>query len=102
MEAMGRFCGLATGRLARSLGEIGISAPEAPARIAELHRELVRRNRVDEGFVYLQVSRGVDPQRDFLPRDDSAATLTMSNSPIAWNTVTRPWYPSGRSGPTAS
>lgn len=64
-------------RLERSLGEIGISPPEPSARIAELHRELVHRNHLDEGFVYLQVTRGIDPQRDFVPRQDSAATLTM-------------------------
>src|SRR6202044_3283394 len=32
----------------------------------------------------------------------AGATVTSSNSDTAWNTVTSPWYPSGRSGPTAS
>jgi D-alanine transaminase len=64
-------------RLERSLGEIAIAAPEPFARIAELHRELVHRNRLDEGYVYLQVTRGVDPHREFAPRAGSEATLTM-------------------------
>lgn len=52
-------------RLARSLGELRIAAPMTPAAWARIMRETIRRNRVRDGSVYLQVSRGVRP-RDFL------------------------------------
>lgn len=51
-------------RLERSLGEIGIPMPAAKERILEIQIELVRRNALCEGVVYLQVTRGV-ADRDF-------------------------------------
>ena len=52
-------------RLARSLGELGIAAPMGERAWSRVLRETVRRNRVRDGLVYLQVSRGARP-RDFL------------------------------------
>ena len=52
-------------RLGRSLGEIRMRMPMAAAALAGVMRECVRRNRVVNGTVYLQVSRGARP-RDFL------------------------------------
>ncbi len=52
-------------RLMRSLGELNISAPMSDAALRLVLRETVRRNRVRNGLVYLQVSRGRAP-RDFL------------------------------------
>lgn len=52
-------------RLARSLGELKMAQPMSRAALARVLRETVRRNRVRDGLVYLQVSRGVAP-RDFL------------------------------------
>ncbi len=46
-------------RLARSLGELRIAAPMAPAALSVVLHETVRRNRVRDGIVYLQVTRGV-------------------------------------------
>lgn len=51
-------------RLERSLGEIGIPMPLKCRAIAEVQAELVRRNRIEEGIVYLQVTRGV-AEREF-------------------------------------
>ncbi|MBL0373329.1 D-amino-acid transaminase [Rhizobium sp. KVB221] len=51
-------------RLERSLREIGIPMPVAKERILEIQAELVRRNVLREGVVYLQVTRGV-ADRDF-------------------------------------
>lgn len=62
-------------RLARSLAELGISAPMSSRAWARVLRETVRRNRVSHGSVYLQVSRGARP-RDFLfPPDDMPPTV---------------------------
>jgi D-alanine transaminase len=52
-------------RLGRSLAALAISEPMSAAAWARVMRETVRRNRVRDGFVYLQVSRGAGP-RDFL------------------------------------
>ena len=51
-------------RLRRSLDELGISQPLERDELLALHRELVERNEIQEGIVYLQISRGV-ADRDF-------------------------------------
>ncbi len=51
-------------RLHRSLAELRIAPPMSDAALATVLREVVRRNGVGEGIVYLQVSRGAAP-RDF-------------------------------------
>ncbi len=52
-------------RLARSLTELGMPQPMSAGAWSRVLRETVRRNRVSDGLVYLQVSRGARP-RDFL------------------------------------
>ncbi|HZT48088.1 MAG TPA: D-amino-acid transaminase [Hyphomicrobiaceae bacterium] len=52
-------------RLARSLAELRIPEPMSRAAWSRVLRETIRRNRVRDGLVYLQVSRGARP-RDFL------------------------------------
>lgn len=58
-------------RLERSLNELGMQKPEAFDDLLEIHRELVRLNDIDEGMIYLQVSRGSAGDRDFAYPDDS-------------------------------
>jgi D-alanine transaminase len=55
-------------RLERSLSELKIPLPMARTSWARVMRETIRRNRVRDGSIYLQVSRGVRP-RDFLVSD---------------------------------
>lgn len=52
-------------RLARSLSELRIAWPMSRASLQVVLAEIVRRNRVTDGLVYLQVTRGV-AGRDFL------------------------------------
>src|SRR5438132_904420 len=47
------------GRLGRSLAALKIAAPMSDAALAAVLRETVARNRVRNGIVYLQVTRGV-------------------------------------------
>jgi D-alanine transaminase len=62
-------------RLARSLSELGMPQPMSGRAWSRVLREAVRRNRVGDGSVYLQVSRGARP-RDFLfPPDHVAPTV---------------------------
>ena len=51
-------------RLKRSLAELRIAMPMSEAALAILMRECTRRNRVRDGLVYLQITRGV-ARRDF-------------------------------------
>jgi D-alanine transaminase len=51
-------------RLDRSLGELHIMRPMSPAALGVVVRETIRRNRVRDGIVYVQVTRGV-ARRDF-------------------------------------
>jgi D-alanine transaminase len=62
----GRLCDYAghMARLKRSLGELDMPMPTDEAALLAIHRELVERNALREGVVYLQVSRGV-AERDF-------------------------------------
>nr|WP_276081492.1 D-amino-acid transaminase [Methylobacterium sp. GC_Met_2] len=64
-------------RLDRSLGEIGIRNPHDAAGWERLQTELVARNGVTEGLVYMQVTRGV-AERDFaFPKGDVTPTVMM-------------------------
>lgn len=63
-------------RLDRSLREIALPLPVPLAKVAELQKELVRRNSLDQGLVYMEVTRGA-ADRDFLFPKDVAPTLVM-------------------------
>ncbi|MCP5085246.1 MAG: D-amino-acid transaminase [Rhodobacteraceae bacterium] len=63
-------------RLERSLGELDMGKPKDFDNLLEIHRELVSRNNVDQGGVYLQVTRGV-ADRDFVFPKDAEPTLTL-------------------------
>ncbi|WP_407519510.1 D-amino-acid transaminase [Methylobacterium oryzisoli] len=64
-------------RLDRSLGEIGIRNPHDAAAWTQLQEELIARNGLTEGGVYMQVTRGV-AERDFaFPPADVAPTIVM-------------------------
>jgi D-alanine transaminase len=64
-------------RLARSLNELGMARPVDDDELLEIHRELVTRNGIDEGLVYLQVTRGA-ADRDFVyPPQDTPPTLVL-------------------------
>jgi len=54
-------------RLERSLGELSIASPMPRSSLQVVLRETVRRNKVREGLVYLQVTRGVAPRDHAFP-----------------------------------
>jgi D-alanine transaminase len=62
-------------RLERSLGELRIPLPMSRRALGIVLREIIRRNRVKTGLVYLQVTRGAAP-RDFpFPKGDITPTV---------------------------
>jgi D-alanine transaminase len=65
-------------RLERSLRELRIAFPMGLKALGAVLRETVRRNRVRDGIVYLQVSRGV-ARRDFaLPPAGTAPSVVVT------------------------
>jgi D-alanine transaminase len=65
-------------RLARSLAELDMAAPCPDDELLAIHRELVTRNDITDGMVYLQVTRGNPGDRDFAyPGPDTRPTLVL-------------------------
>ena len=67
-------------RLERSVGEIQLALPETTARIQEIQKELVARNKLENGLVYIEVTRGADKGRDFAFPKGVKPTLIMFTS----------------------
>ncbi len=63
-------------RLERSLGELDMPMPMSAKALGRVIRETIRRNRVRDGLVYLQVTRGAAP-RDFLFPDPERVPQTV-------------------------
>jgi len=55
-------------RLDRSLAEMRMAAPMARAPLRHAMREVIRRNRVADGIVYMQVTRGAAPREHAFPK----------------------------------
>jgi D-alanine transaminase len=54
-------------RLERSLSELAIDWPVSQRALEHIMREVVRRNGVEDGMVYLQITRGVAPRDHAFP-----------------------------------
>ena len=63
-------------RLKRSLSELNMPEPSVFNDLLEIHRKLVNDNHVEQGGVYLQVTRGV-ADRDFVYPKDVEPTLVI-------------------------
>jgi len=64
-------------RLARSLNELRIAPPMLPAALGVVMRETILRNRVRDGIVYVQITRGV-ARRDFsFPPAGTASSIVV-------------------------
>jgi len=64
-------------RLARSLAELDMAQPISHEDLLAVHRELVARNEIDNGLVYLQVTRGSAGDRDFVFPDPETTPGTV-------------------------
>ena len=63
-------------RLERSLGALGMVSPVTPGEIVRVQKALIARNGLDEGLVYLQITRG-PAERDFAWPAEPKPTLVM-------------------------
>ena len=69
-------------RLERSVGEIQLKLPETVERITELQKELIARNKVENGLVYLQVTRGAERTRNHLFPTGVTPTVFAYSAPF--------------------
>lgn len=65
-------------RLAFSLGELRIAMPMSPASLGVVLREIVRRNRVRWGIVYLQITRGVSRRDHAFPPAGTVPSIVVT------------------------
>jgi len=65
-------------RLHRSVGELRIAMPMPDAALKVVLREVIRRNGVDTGIVYIQVTRGTAPREHAFPKS-AKPTLVVSS-----------------------
>ncbi|MBT0959257.1 D-amino-acid transaminase [Alphaproteobacteria bacterium KMM 3653] len=63
-------------RLSRSLNELEMKNPISKEDLLEVHRELVARNGIEDGLIYLQVTRGA-ADRDFAYPKDAEPTIVL-------------------------
>ena len=61
-------------RLHRSLDELEMACPLSDDALREMHEELIGRNGLDEGVVYMQITRGV-ADRDFTYPENAEPTV---------------------------
>lgn len=64
------------GRLKRSLEALAIPSPVSDAELLELHRQIIEKNELVNGLIYLQISRGV-ADRDFFYAADMQPSIVM-------------------------
>ena len=76
-------------RLERSLGEISLNSPYDRQAIKTMHEELMDRNNLENGLIYMHITRGI-ADRDFLYPKDAVPTMigftqavNLTNSPKA-------------------
>lgn len=91
-DAVYEVCGIAAGRLMdeeehldrleRSLREIEIAMPMARRALKLVMRELVRRNAVRDGLLYMQVSRGVARRDHPIPKLAPRPSLILTARPV--------------------
>jgi D-alanine transaminase len=76
-DAEGHFA-----RLERSLDELRIDMPMSRAALTLVLKEAVRRNRIREGLLYLQVSRGVAKRDHAFPTEPVRPAVIMTVSAV--------------------
>lgn len=75
-------------RLGFSLGELAISRPVSERVLRAIMRQLLRRNRIVDGIVYMQITRGSAP-RDFRFPKQSTSTLVLTTGRVNLNPTTQ-------------
>jgi D-alanine transaminase len=66
-------------RLERSLRELGLALPIARGSLKFVMREIARRNRVENGLIYLQITRGTARRDHPIPSHPPKPTLILTS-----------------------
>lgn len=68
-------------RLRRSLGELNIALDLTDEQLLDIHRKLIAANDLEEGIIYLQITRG-EADRDFVfpPADTPVTTVLFTQA----------------------
>lgn len=69
-------------RLERSLSELRIDMPMSRAALTIVLKETLRRNRIGDGILYLQISRGVAPRDHAFPTDPVSPGVVITAKSI--------------------
>ena len=64
-------------RLGRSLNELDMPSPISKEALLAIHRKLIKYNNVDEGMIYMQITRGAPDDRDFVFPDPEITPQTI-------------------------
>jgi D-alanine transaminase len=64
-------------RLDRSLGELRMAWPCSKQELRAMHEELVKRNALKEGIIYMQVTRGVADRQFNFPKDAKSSLVAF-------------------------
>ena len=64
-------------RLQRSMGELGMPNGPGADALRAIHLKMIELNKLDEGLVYLQITRGVQDRNFELPTADNALTVVL-------------------------
>jgi D-alanine transaminase len=76
-------------RLERSLGQIEMAMPVGRAALKLIMREVVRRNAVHEGLLYLQITRGAAHRDHPIPNPAAKPTLIVTASRLDTAAIAR-------------
>ncbi|MEL0105868.1 MAG: D-amino-acid transaminase [Rhodospirillaceae bacterium] len=72
-------------RLRRSLNELKIDWPVTENAFRFLMREIIRRNGLREGMIYLQITRGVAPRDHAFPKDSQSSLMMTTRRSKPFN-----------------
>ena len=64
-------------RLQRSMGELGMPKGPGAGALRAIHQKMIELNKLDEGLVYLQITRGVQDRNFELPAADTPLTVVL-------------------------
>jgi D-alanine transaminase len=68
-------------RMERSLGELGMAMPMSRAALKIVMREMIARNRIPDGYLYIQTTRGAVRRDHVPPADGPRPTVIMTMRP---------------------
>jgi D-alanine transaminase len=74
-------------RLDRSLHELKMSWPCSKVELQDIHEELIKKNHLKEGIIYMQVTRGIADRQFHFPKDIRSSLVAF---PQVMNLVDNP------------